>query len=104
MGKRVLDRSVLTGTSDFSKVERTPATIFGVGDPIIPAADLSTFKSQLRVTRLQKREEFKFAVRSAVAKFSVDFYKYVCSERVERHYAVRCAWRLLFRKGMQDTS
>ena len=57
MGKRVLDRSFLTGTSDFGTVERTSATISGVGDPVIPAADLSTFKFQLRGTRLQKREE-----------------------------------------------
>ena len=45
-------------------------------------ADLSTFKSQLRGTRLQKREELEFAGRSAVAKFGVDFYKDVCSEWV----------------------
>ena len=74
MGKRVLDRSFLDGTSDISKFERTSATISGVGDPVIPAADLSTFKSQLRGTRLQKREELEFAVRSAVAKFGIDFY------------------------------
>ena len=36
-------------------------------------------------TMLQKREELEFAVRSAVAKFGVDFYKDVCSEWVERH-------------------
>ena len=53
MGKRVLDRSFLTGTSDFGKVERTSAAISGLGDPVIPAADLSSFKSQLRDTRLQ---------------------------------------------------
>ena len=41
MGKRVLDRSFLTGTSDFGKVERTSATIFGLGDLVIPAADLA---------------------------------------------------------------
>ena len=62
VGKRVLDRSFLTGTSDFGKVERTSVTISGVRDPVIPAADLSTFKSQLRGTRLQKREELEFAV------------------------------------------
>ena len=56
-----------------------------MGDPVIPAADLSTFKSQLRGIRLQKREELEFAVSSAVAKFGVDFYKDVCSEWVERH-------------------
>ena len=60
-----------------------------MGDPVIPAADLSTFKSQLRGTRLQKREELEFAVRSAVAKFGVDFYKDVCSEWAERH--MQCA-------------
>ena len=60
-----------------------------MGDPVIPAADLSTLKSQLRGTRLQKREELEFAVRSAVAKFGVDFYKDVCSKWVERH--VQCA-------------
>ena len=48
--KSVLDRSFLTDTSNFGKVERTSATISGVGDPVIPAADLSTFKSQLRGT------------------------------------------------------
>ena len=45
MGKRVLDRSFLTVTSDFGKVERISATISGVGDPVIPAADLSTIIS-----------------------------------------------------------
>ena len=89
MGKRVLDRSFLTGTSDFGKVERTSATLSGVGDPVIPAADLSMFKSQLRDKRLQKREELEFAVRSAVAKLGADFYKDVCSEWVERH--MQCA-------------
>ena len=89
MGKRVLDRSFLTGTSDIGKVEQTSATISRVGDPVIPAADLSTFKSQLPGTRLQKREEFKFAVSSAVAKFGIDFYKDVYGEWVERH--MQCA-------------
>ena len=89
MGKRVLELSFLTGTCDFGKVERTSATISGVGDPVISTADLSTFKSQLRGTRLQKREELEFAVRSAVAKFDIDFYKDVCSEWVERH--MQCA-------------
>ena len=79
----------MTGTSDFGKVERTSATISGVGDPVIPAADLSRFKSQLRGTRPQKREELEFAVRSAVVKLGVDFYKDVCSEWVERH--MQCA-------------
>ena len=50
VGKRVLDRSFLTGTSDIGTVERTSATISGVGDPVVPAADLSTLKSQLRGT------------------------------------------------------
>ena len=89
VGKRVLDLSFSTGTSDFGKVERTSATISGVGDPVIPAADVSTFKSQLRGTKLQKREEIEFAVRSAVGKFGIDFYKDVCSEWVERH--MQCA-------------
>ena len=89
MGKRVLDRLFLTGTSDLGKVERTSSTISGVGDSVISAADLSTFKFQLRSTRLQKREELEFAVRSAVAKFGVDLYKDVCSEWVERH--MQCA-------------
>ena len=53
VGKRVLDRSFLTGTNDFGMVERTSATISGMGDPVIPATDLSTFKSHLRDTRLQ---------------------------------------------------
>ena len=79
----------MTGTSDFDKVEWTSATISIVGDPAIQAADLSMFKSQLRGTRLQKRDELEFAVRSAVAKFGVDFYKDVCSEWVERH--MQCA-------------
>ena len=35
VGKRVQDRSFLTGTSDFGKVERTSATISGVGYPLI---------------------------------------------------------------------
>ena len=85
----LIDRSFLTGTSAFGKVERTSATISVVGDPVIPATDLSTFKSKLRGTRLQQREELEFAVRSANAKFGVDFYKDVCSEWVERH--MQCA-------------
>ena len=56
MGKRVVDRSFLTGTCDFGKVERSSLTISGMGDPVIPAADLITFKSQLRGTRLQKEK------------------------------------------------
>ena len=40
-------------------------------------------------TMLQKREELEFAVRRAVAKFGVDFYKDVCNEWVERH--MQCA-------------
>ena len=56
-----------------------------MGDPVISATELSTFKSQLRGTGFQKREELKFAVRSAVAKFGVDFYKDVFSDLVERH-------------------
>ena len=85
-GKTCTRSIILTGTSDFGKVERTSATISGVGYPLI----LSTFKSQLRGTKLQKREELVFAVRRAVAKFGMDFYKDVCSEWVERHmqYAV----------------
>ena len=75
VGKRDLDRSFLTGTSDFGKVQGTSATIYGVRVLIIPSADLSTFKSQLRGTRLKKREELEFAVRSTLAKFGVDFYK-----------------------------
>ena len=34
---------------------------------------------------LEKREELEFAVRSAVAKFGVDFDKDVSSELAERH-------------------
>ena len=89
MGKHVLDRSFLTGTSDFGKVEQTLATISVVGDSVILATDLSTFKSQLRGTRLHKREDLEFAVRGAVAKFGEDFYKDVCSEWVERY--MQCA-------------
>ena len=70
----VLDRSFLTGTSDFGKVERASATTSGVEDPVIQATELSPFKSWLRGTRLQKRD------RSAVAKFGVDFNKDVYSE------------------------
>ena len=75
VGKRVLGRLFSTSTSNFGKVVRTSATISGVGDPVIPVTELSTFKSQLRGTRFQKREKLKFAVRSAVAKFGVDFLK-----------------------------
>ena len=98
MGKRLLDRSFLTGTNDFRKVERTSATISGVGNPEIPATELSTFKSQLRGTRLQKREELEFAVGSAVAKFGIDFYKDVCSEWVERHMQCVCVEALILKK------
>ena len=40
-------------------------------------------------TRLEKREELEFAVRSAVEKFGVDFYKDVCSEWFEKY--MQCA-------------
>ena len=36
-------RIVLTGTSDFGKIERISATIAGVGDPLFPTA-LRIFK------------------------------------------------------------
>ena len=49
--KRVLDRTLFSGTSDFGKVERTSATISRM------ATELSTFKSQPRGIRLQKRDE-----------------------------------------------
>ena len=75
VGKRVLGRLFSTSKSDFGKVVRTSAMLSGVGDPVILATELSTFKSQLRFTRFQKREELKFVVRSAVAKFDVDFHK-----------------------------
>ena len=88
-GKTCSRSIILTGASHFDKVERTSATISGVGDPVILVADLSTFKYQLRGARLQKRKELELAVRSAVAKFGVDFYKDVCSEWVERH--MQCA-------------
>ena len=60
-----------------------------MGDPVIPATEISTLKSQLRDTGFQKREELRFAVHSAVAKFGVDFYKDVYSECVER--LMQCA-------------
>ena len=88
VGKRVLGRLFLTGTSDFGIVDRTSAMIARVGDSVFQTV-LRTFISQLRGTRFQNREELKFAVRSAVAKFSVDFYKDVYSELVERH--MKCA-------------
>ena len=66
-----------------------------MGVPVILATELSTIKSQLRGTMLQKREELKFAVRSAVAKFGVDVYKNICSEWAERHMLC-CIKRLLF--------
>ena len=75
VGKRVLRRLFSTGTGDFSKVERTSRTISEVGDPVNRATELSMFNSQLRGTWFQKREELKFAVRSAVVKFGVAFYK-----------------------------
>ena len=85
VGKRVLGRLFSKSTSDFGKVVGTSATISGVGDPVISATELRTFKSQLPGTWFQRREELKFAVRSAVAKFGVDFYKDVFSDWVERH-------------------
>ena len=57
VGKRVLGRLFSTGTGDFSKVERTLPTISEVGDPVNRSTELSMFKSQLRGTWFQKREE-----------------------------------------------
>ena len=87
--KRIQGRLFSNGTSDFSKAERTSPTISEVGDPVNRATELSMFKSQLRGTWFQKREELKFAVRSAVVKFGVAFYKDVYSDWVERH--MHCA-------------
>ena len=56
MGKRVLDRSFMTSTSDFGKVERTSMTISGVGDPVIPATDLSTFNLSFEVQGFRKEK------------------------------------------------
>ena len=52
VGKRVLGRLFLAGISDFEEVERTSATISGVGDPVFLTA-LRMFKSHLR---FQNRE------------------------------------------------
>ena len=89
MEKCALGQLFLTGTGDFGRVERTSPTIFGKGDPVNPATELSMFKSQLRGTRFLKREELKFAFRGAVAKFGVDFYKDVYCDWVER--LMQCA-------------
>ena len=59
-----------------------------MGDPVFPAEPKHVLISASK-TMHQKREELKFAVRGAVAKFGVDFYKEVCSEWVERH--MQCA-------------
>ena len=61
MRKRVLDRSFLTGTSDFGKVERTSATISRVGDPIIPAADLG----QISASRYKAPEKRRVRICSS---------------------------------------
>ena len=87
IGKHVLARLFSSTTSDFRTVERTSATISGVGDPIFRV--LRMFKSQLRCIRFLKREEFNFAVRSAVAKFGLGFHTNAYSVLVERH--MRCA-------------
>ena len=84
VGQGILDRSFLTGTSDFGKVGGHQRR-FSEWETRNSGDRASTFKSQLRGTSLQKREELNFAVRSTVAKFGVDFYKDVCCEWVERH-------------------
>ena len=89
VGKRVLGRLFSTGIGNFNKVEQTSSTISEVGDPVNQATELSMFKSQLRSTWFQKREELKFAVRSAVVKFGVAFYKDEYSDWVEGH--MHCA-------------
>ena len=86
VGTRVLHvwRSFLTETSDFEKIERTSATISGVGA-------LRTFRLlsfRLHLSGLSS-EELKFAVCSAMARFGVDFYKDISTEWVERH--MKCA-------------
>ena len=52
---------------------------YGTGDPVA----LGTFKFQRRYTRFQKIEELKYAVRSALAKFGVDFNIDVYSKWVD---------------------
>ena len=76
VGKRGLGQLCFTGKSDFGEVERTSATISGVGDPVFLTA-LRMFKSQLR---FQHREELKFAVLSTVTKFDASFHKDVNSK------------------------
>ena len=84
VGKRILDRSFLTGTSDLVRSGGHQRR-FSEWETRNSGDRASTFKSQLRVTCLQKREELNFAVRSTVAKFRIDFYKDVSCEWVERH-------------------
>ena len=57
---------------------------YGTGHPVFPTA-LGTFKSQLRGTRLQQREELKYTFRSALAKLGIDFNKDVYSKWIKRH-------------------
>ena len=85
----IVGRLFLTGTIDFREVERTSATISEAVDPVFRTA-LKTFKSQLRGTPFQNREELKFAVCSAVAKFGVDFYKDAYNELNFNKTYVKC--------------
>ena len=83
VGKRVLGRLFLTGTCDFAKVEWTSATFLWNISPVFPTA-LGTFKPQLSGARFQKREELKYTVRSALAKFGVYFNKDVYSKWMKK--------------------
>ena len=74
----------MTGTSDFAKVEWTSATFLRNRIPCVSNSARNVQISALR-NRVQKREELKYTVRSALAKFGVDFNKDVYSKWVKRH-------------------
>ena len=73
LGKCVLGRLFVSGTSDFGMVERISATIFGESDTVFPTA-LRAFISDSRYTVAEKRR-VKFAVCSAVVNSVYTFIK-----------------------------
>ena len=77
VGKCVLGRIFLSGTSDFGKVERTSAMIFRVRDCISDSAK-NIHISASRYTFPEWRR-FEIRILQCVAKFGVDYYKDVYS-------------------------
>ena len=84
VGKRVLGRLFLTGTSDFGKVEWTSANFLRNRRPWVSNSARNVQISALRYTVLEKRRDEIYSSQ-CIGKFCVDFNEDVHSKWVKRH-------------------